>query len=342
VTRAPLVLVAAAAMLAGCGSSTRTVTVTTPTGTTAAAASSITDARAEQAAYVRIFRDVSPSVVQIETSQGLGSGVVFDAKGDIVTNAHVVGTAKTFTVTTASGRRLSGKLVSSFVPDDLAVVRATGGGLTPALFADSSKLQVGDIVMAIGNPLGFRSSVTNGIVSALGRTVSEPTGGALPNVIQTSAPINPGNSGGALVDLDERVVGIPTLAATDQELGGAAVGIGFAIPSNVVTDIASQMVRYGHVVDSHRAYLGVSIGNTGGSGVYIGSVTPGGPSAQAGVLVGDRIVAVNGSPTPSEADLSAVLSHLKPGADAKLSLIGSNGGHRTATVKLGEFPSSAG
>jgi S1-C subfamily serine protease len=196
--------------------------------------------------------------------------------------------------------------------------------------------------MAIGNPLGFRSSVTNGIVSALGRTVSEPTGGAIPNAIQTSAPINPGNSGGALVGLDERVVGIPTLAATDQELGGAAVGIGFAIPSNVVKDIASQMVRFGHVVNSHRAYLGVSIGETGGAGVYVGQVTPGGPSARAGVKVGDRIVAVDGSPTLTAADLSAVLSHLKPGAKAKLSLVGSNGGHRTATVVLGEFPSSAG
>jgi S1-C subfamily serine protease len=342
VTRAPLVLLAAAAALAGCGSSTRTVTVSTPAGTTATAAASTGSARAEQAAYVRIFRDVSPSVVQIETTEGLGSGVVFDDKGDIVTNAHVVGSAKTFTVTTANGRRLGGKLVSSFAPDDIAVIKASGGGLTPAHFADSSKLQVGDIVMAIGNPLGFRSSVTNGIVSALGRTVSEPTGSALPNVIQTSAPINPGNSGGALVDLDERVVGIPTLAATDQELGGAAVGIGFAIPSNVVADIASQMVRYGHVVDSHRAYLGVSIGNTGGSGVYVGSVTAGGPSAKAGLRVGDRIVAVNGTPTPSEADLSAVLSHLKPGSTAKLSLIGSDGKHRSATVELGEFPSSAG
>jgi S1-C subfamily serine protease len=102
------------------------------------------------------------------------------------------------------------------------------------------------------------------------------------------------------------------------------------------------MVRFGHVVNSHRAYLGVSIGETGGAGVYVGQVTAGGPSARAGVKVGDRIVAVDGSPTPTAADLSAVLSRLKPGAKAKLSLIGSNGGHRTATVVLGEFPSSAG
>jgi S1-C subfamily serine protease len=196
--------------------------------------------------------------------------------------------------------------------------------------------------MAIGNPLGFRSSVTNGIVSALGRTVGEPTGSTLPNVIQTSAPINPGNSGGALVNLDEEVVGIPTLAATDQQLGGAAVGIGFAIPSNVVKDIAGQMVRFGRVVNSRRAYLGVSIGDTGGSGVYIGSVTPGGPAARAGVKVGDRIVAVNGDSTPTAGDLSAVLSHLKPGTEAKLALIGTNGGHRTVTVTLGDFPSNPG
>jgi putative serine protease PepD len=101
--------------------------------------------------------------------------------------------------------------------------------------------------------------VTNGIISALGRTVNEPNGGVLPNVIQTSAPINPGNSGGALVDLEDKVVGIPTLAASDPQLGGAAAGIGFAIPSSLVSDIAGQIVKHGHVVNSHRAYLGVQL-----------------------------------------------------------------------------------
>ena len=158
----------------------------------------------------------------------------------------------------------------------------SGRHLTPAAFADSSALQVGDFAIAIGNPLGLRSSVTDGIVSAFRQGVSEGNGVALPLMIQTSAAINPGNSGGALADLEGRVIGIPTLAATDPELGGAAApGIGFAIPSNLVKDIATQIIRFGHVTDSHRAYLGVEIGDTNGLGVYIQSVTAGGPAGPA-------------------------------------------------------------
>ena len=127
--------------------------------------------------------------------------------------------------------------------------------LPAATFADSSKLAVGDIVMAIGNPLGLSSSVTDGIVSAVGRTVSEGNGVVIPDAIQTSAPINPGNSGGALVDLSGNVVGIPTLAATDPQLGGgAAPGIGFAINSNTARDIAQQLATTGRVtLGVHRA-----------------------------------------------------------------------------------------
>ena len=128
------------------------------------------------------------------------------------------------------------------------MIHVDGSGLKPAKFADSSKLRVGQIALAVGNPLGFRSSVTDGIVSALGRTVSEPGGATLPNAIQTSAAINPGNSGGALVDLDGAVIGIPTLGVSDPQMGGAASGIGFAIPSSTVSDIAGQLVtqRQGH------------------------------------------------------------------------------------------------
>ena len=141
--------------------------------------------------------------------------------------------------------------------------------------------------MAIGNPLGLSSSVTQGIVSALGRSSSEGGGITLPNTIQTSAPINPGNSGGALADIQGRVIGMPTLAASDPQLGGAAAGIGFAIPSNTVKDIAGQIVKNGKVVNSNRAYLGVSIGDTG-EGVYVGSVTRGTPAAKAGLQRGRR------------------------------------------------------
>ena len=203
---------------------------------------------------------MSPEVVQISTPRGLGSGVVFDSHGDVVTNAHVVAGGGPLEVTDSHGQRDRANLVGDFAPDDLAVVHAQHASLPAASFGDSRSLKVGDIVLALGNPLRLRSSVTNGIISALGRTVPEPGGAVLPNVIQTSASINPGNSGGALVDLSGQVVGIPTLAATDPQLGGsAAPGVGFAIPSLVVSDIAGQIVSHGHVVNSHRAFLGVDL-----------------------------------------------------------------------------------
>jgi putative serine protease PepD len=195
-----------------------------------------------QSAFVEVVRSVSPSVVQIEDQRGLGSGIVLDSAGNIVTNNHVVSGSSSFTVTASNGTRYPAKLVGSFPPDDLAVIRVSGARLKPAVFAASSKLEVGDLAIAIGNPLGLRSSVTEGIVSAFRRAVPEGGGVTLPSVIQTSAEINPGNSGGALVDIQGRVIGIPTLAAIDPELGGSAPGIGFAIPSDLVLDVAGQIV----------------------------------------------------------------------------------------------------
>jgi putative serine protease PepD len=143
------------------------------------------------------------------------------------------------------------------VPGDLAVVRLADARPEPATFADSSKIAVGQFALAIGNPLGLQSSVTQGIVSSVGRTVSEGNGVTLPSVIQTSAEINPGNSGGALVDIQGRVIGIPTLAATDPEFNGApAPGIGFAIPSSTVKSVAGKLVSSGRMPRSGRAFLG--------------------------------------------------------------------------------------
>jgi putative serine protease PepD len=296
-------------------------------------------ALAFQNALVNVVKAVSPSVVQIENTQGLGSGVVFDTAGNIVTNAHVVGTAKTFTVTTSNGKQYKGTLVGSFPQDDLAVVKVSGASLPAATFADSSKLQVGDIAVAIGNPLGLRSSVTEGIVSAFRQAVPEGNGYTIPSMIQTSAAINPGNSGGALVDIDGRVIGIPTLAASDPQLGGgAAPGIGFAIPSNLAKDIAGQLVKNGKVVDSHRAYLGITVGDTGGQGVYVGSVKPGGPGAKAGIKPGDVIISVAGKPTPTTEALSVVLATRKPGQKVSVVVRHQDGQKATLQVTLGEFP----
>jgi putative serine protease PepD len=197
-----------------------------------------------QRELVRVVRAVSPSVVQIRTSEALGSGVVFDARGDVVTNAHVVGNATRLAVTLASGDRHPAVTIGRDTASDLAVIRIAGARPRPATFADSSQVEVGDIVLALGNPLGLRSSVTEGIVSAVGRSVPEGDGATLASAIQTSAAINPGNSGGALVDLSGRVIGIPTLAALDPQMGtGEAPGIGFAIDGNTVRRAAGALAR---------------------------------------------------------------------------------------------------
>ncbi|HTP14204.1 MAG TPA: trypsin-like peptidase domain-containing protein [Streptosporangiaceae bacterium] len=305
-----------------------------------------------QQAYVSTIHRVLPSVVEIKTSSGLGSGVVYDTAGDIVTNAHVVGSAGSFQVfLTGSVKPLPARLVGSYPPDDLAVIKVSGAAqLVPAHFADSSKLQVGQIVLAMGNPLGLASSATDGIISAVGRTVTEPQeggspGATLPDVIQTSAAINPGNSGGALVDLSGQVAGIPTLAATDQQLGGAAPGIGFAIPSNIVTDVARQIIRTGHVTSSHRAALGVRVQTVAGpdgqpSGVGIAAVTPGGSAARAGLQAGDVITAVNGTATPDTETLAAVLAGLRPGQKVPVTVTRAGGGTATVQATLGQLPGS--
>ena len=189
-----------------------------------------------------------PSVVQIKTDKGLGSGIVFDDSGHIVTNAHVVRGAHAFQVTAADGSTHPATLRGVYAQGDLAMVDVQGVRLPPATFADSSRVRVGQVALAIGNPLGLRSSVTQGIVSSTSRNVRESPGVALTSLIQTSAEINPGNSGGALVDESGAVIGVPTLAALDPEMQGTpAPGIGFAIASNTVRAVAAQLARGGQV-----------------------------------------------------------------------------------------------
>ncbi|HEX5293283.1 MAG TPA: trypsin-like peptidase domain-containing protein [Streptosporangiaceae bacterium] len=346
--------VIALAVTAGCASSgsAGTDAASSPaTSTAAPPAGNAGGAAALQQAYVNVVKQTLPSVVEIQTSSGLGSGVVFNGAGDIVTNAHVVGTATHFKVLLSdSASPRPATLVGRYPPDDLAVIKVSDTArLRPAVFADSSKLSVGDIVLAIGAPLGLTSTVTEGIISATGRTVSEPSGegspgATLPDTIQTSASINPGNSGGALVDLAGQVTGIPTLAATDQQLGGSAPGIGFAISSNTVTLIARQLVATGHVTNSGRAALGVGVSTVAGSdgapeGAGVISVTAGGPAAKAGIKAGSVITSVNGTPTPDVQALSAAVAGLRPGDVAKVGVTTADGHHETVRVTLGQLPS---
>ncbi|MFI7008145.1 S1C family serine protease [Streptomyces sp. NPDC050145] len=300
--------------------------------------------------YMRVIKKVLPSVVQIQASSDLGSGVVYDDKGHIVTNAHVVGDEKTFRVTTAnSTEELSARLVYSYPEQDLAVIKLdkVPDPMEPARFSDSSKVAVGQIVLAMGSPLGLSSSVTQGIVSATGRTVSEGrsgggTGATIANMVQTSAAINPGNSGGALVNLDGEVVGIPTLAATDPGLGGsAAPGIGFAIPASMVTTVAGQVLEDGRVTDSGRAALGIkgrSVLDDGyrPAGVGVVEVTDGGAAQQAGIRPGDVIVRIGDTDVTTTQSLAEALAEEKPGDKVSVTYT-RDGADKKTTVTLGEM-----
>ncbi|MFE6284130.1 S1C family serine protease [Streptomyces sp. NPDC057877] len=299
--------------------------------------------------YQKVIRDVLPSVVQIQARDDLGSGVVYDDDGHIVTNAHVVGREKTFQVTTAGNESpQAARLVYAYPEQDLAVIKLdrVPDGLRAAEFGDSSKVDVGQIVLAMGSPLGLSSSVTQGIVSATGRTVSEgrtggATGATISNMIQTSAAINPGNSGGALVNLDSRVIGIPTLTATDPGgSGDAAPGIGFAIPASTVRTIADQIIEDGRVTDSGRAALGIT-GRTviddqyRPNGVAVVEVARGGAAAEAGIRAGDVIVRLGDSDITTITSLAEALAALKPGDRTKVTFT-RDGDERTVEVTLGE------
>lgn len=304
-----------------------------------------------QSQYEQVIRSVLPSVVEIQVGSREGSGVVFDAKGDIVTNAHVVGKATEFEIrASAVSKPLKARLVGVFAPDDLAVIRVASGAanLRAARWADSSKAQVGQIVLAMGSPYGLIDSVTQGIVSATGRSVTGPNipgqpPPAINDAIQTSAAINPGNSGGALTQLSAQVLGIPTLAAQDPQLGGTAQGIGFAIPSNTVRDIASQLIRTGKVIRSGRASLqitGRTHTNSQGrpDGVSVDATQPGGAAAVAGLRAGDVVAGLSGQPTPNLNELENVLLGYRPGEKVDVEIL-RNGNPHELSVTLGSLGS---
>jgi putative serine protease PepD len=304
-----------------------------------------------QQQYENAVTTVLPSVVQIFTSDATGSGVVYDSKGDIITNAHVVGDESTVKVVPATGGdTLTAKVLGTFPAGDLAVIRVESDAseLKVATFGNSDDVTAGQIVLAMGNPLGLTGSVSQGIVSALGRTVSasgSDSGGAattITDAIQTTAAINGGNSGGALVNLNNQVIGIPTAAARDPE-AGAAPGIGFAIPSNTATNIAKQLIDTGRVTNSGRASLNITattVATQQGAeaGVGIIATTSGGAAANAGLQAGDVIVDLSGQSTPNVATLNALLATLKPGAQVQVKYLRSGSTTvNTVTVTLGEL-----
>src|SRR3984957_12766575 len=357
--RTAIALVAAAAIGGGggaVGAATAGAAATAPPAAPSAPAASapanhrpVADGDGARASYADVVRQVLPSVVLISTGEGLGSGVVLDRAGNIVTNAHVAGSATEFKVQVPGDPTpRSASLVGDYPPDDLAVIRVSDpSGLQPARFGDSAKAQAGDVVLAVGNPLGLSGSVTSGIISATGRVVTEPAsagrpGATLPDAIQTSAPINPGNSGGALVTTAGDVIGIPTLTAAGAQGGAQVQGIGFAIPSHLARDIAGQIITSGTVTNSHRAAIGAQVGTVTGqdgtpAGTGIVAVTSGGPADHAGLRPGDIIRAAGGTPTPDAQALAGALAAAHPGDRITLSVV-HEAQERTVQVTLGELP----
>ncbi len=278
-----------------------------------------------------VIQKVSPSVVQVNVQlpngTGIGSGVIIDKNGYIVTNYHVVDQAQQIQVVLYNGTKLTAKLVGVDAVDDLAVIKINApSNLVVATLGDSTQLKVGQDVLAIGNPLGITQTVTNGIISALNRTVSEGQGSSasIPDAIQTDAAINPGNSGGALVDLSGNVIGIPTLTAIDPEFNAPAAGVGFAIPSNRVKFIAEQLIQYGKVIHTGRAALGVQVRSVDpylaqlnnlsvSQGALIAGLQSGGQAQKAGLQVGDVIVQINNTQVTDTSSLSDALAQYNVG-----------------------------
>ena len=278
---------------------------------------------------------VGPAVAHVAVSAGSGrpsasgSGVLFTPDGYLLTNNHVVAGAARLMATLADGRRLDAMLVGSDPATDLAVAHLAASGLPYAQFASSARLRVGQLVIAIGNPLGFQATVTAGIVSALGRTLRAPSGRLIDSVIQTDAPLNPGNSGGPLVDSNGRVVGINTAMI------GAAQGLCFAIGSDTAIDVAAQLMRNGRV---RRSRIGVAAQTVplaravvyrlelpGPSAAMVSEVLRGGPADRAGVRAGDVLLRIAGVAVSGVDDLHRLLTEERIGQEVPIELLRAGG-----------------
>jgi putative serine protease PepD len=287
----------------------------------------------------QVYRRAIASVVLIRSGGGEGSGFVIDGKGRIVTNAHVVGGSKRVRVQFGENTpTIPGRVVGRDRSSDLALVRVlprrVRGGLRPLALADSARVRVGDIAVAIGNPFGLERTLTAGVVSALGRQIEAPDGFSIPGAIQTDAAINPGNSGGPLLDREARVIGVNS----QIETGGAGrgnVGVGFAVPSNIVRAVTADLERDGRV---RRAYIGVATSAPRtGTGARVSSVVPGGPAARAGLRAGDVIVGIGAKRVSGTLDVSAAVFAARPGQ--RLHLEYRRSGRRRATdVRLSRRP----
>ena len=247
-----------------------------------------------------------------EQIMGAGSGFIIDPSGIIVTNNHVVGHALKIVVSLSDGTELPAEVIGSDELTDVAVIRVSAQRSLPAVaFGDSGKVEVGDWILAAGNPFGLGGSVTAGIVSARGRDIGA---GPFDDFLQLDAPINPGNSGGPVFNMEGQVVGVNTAIVSPT---GGSVGIGFAIPSALASRIVAQLRKTGHI---ERGWLGVSVQDIEGAGVAIAGVERGGPAARGGLRAGDVVVAVNGERTDSSRALIRAVAAVTPGNDIQLTV----------------------
>jgi Do/DeqQ family serine protease len=290
--------------------------------------------------FFRRFFDAPELGPRERQFQSAGSGVIVDARnGYIITNAHVIEHADEITVTLLDDRQLKAKIVGRDKPSDVAVLKVDAKNLVEMPLADSSKAEVGDFVLAIGNPFALSHSVTSGIISALGRSDNNPD--SYQDFIQTDAPINPGNSGGALVNLQGQLVGVNTAIFSGS---GGNIGIGFAIPSNMVRAVMAQLVQYGEV---KRGMLGVQLSNNftpgiaenlgleNARGALVSQVVDGSPADQAGIKAGDVITTINGRAVANSGELRNAIGLLRIGEKVELGLI-RDGKPRRVTATIGE------
>jgi putative serine protease PepD len=287
-----------------------------------------------------VYASASPAVVSIKTNEGSGTGFLISTSGKLVTNAHVVsGNSRVVVRFGSHGTSLDGAVVASDQSSDLAVVsidpRAVPSGIKPLQFADSRTVQIGDTAIAIGNPFGLDRTVTQGIVSGLGRHIQAPSGFSIDSVIQTDAPINPGNSGGPLLDTSGRVIGVNSQIATGGSDGN--VGIGFAVPSNTVRQVVPRLEKGEQV---QHPYLGISTADNASlssSGAPVEQVAPGGPADKAGLQQGDVIIRVGSTQVTESSDVSAAIAARKPGETVDV-VVQRAGGTVVLHVKLGVQP----
>jgi len=288
-----------------------------------------------------IYAEASPAVVSVRTAGGAGTGFLIDDDGKVVTNAHVVGDSKRVTVRFGEDESHAADVLGTDPSSDLAVLsvdpKDMPRGVKPLRFADSRRVRVGDVAIAIGNPFGLDRTATEGIVSGIGRHIAAPNGFSIDEVIQTDAPINPGNSGGPLLDDAGLVIGVNAQIATGGTQGN--IGIGFAVPSNTARQVIPQLARGKRIT---RAHLGVETAPASPGadvGAEVRRVIPGGPAASVGMVPGDVILKLDGKDVNEPSDVSDAVAGKRPGDKVEIEV--ERGGRLVElTATLGTRPTS--